>query len=106
MKDPTRAELIGYLESIYDYVTGGEELHTEAEAEEDEHDGCGCRFDVESAAYYLANDYHGGQDSNLYSLVSTSPYHPGPSEMGIEDTENETAMVLYEMGAEWIEGRE
>lgn len=34
--------------------------------------------DAEIAIYWYANDYHGGQFSNLYSTLSTSPYNPGP----------------------------
>lgn len=35
-------------------------------------------FDREEAIYWFANDYHGGQGSELYSALSTSPYSPGP----------------------------
>jgi hypothetical protein len=37
-------------------------------------------FDIEAAIYWFANDWHGGQWSNLYSALSTSPYRPGLSE--------------------------
>jgi hypothetical protein len=39
-------------------------------------------FDVEEAIYWFASDYHGGQATNLYSVLSTSPYKPGPSTTG------------------------
>jgi len=39
-------------------------------------------FDIEAAIYWFANDWHGGQFSNLYSALSTSPYRPGLSESG------------------------
>jgi len=37
-------------------------------------------FDIEAAIYWFASDWHGGQSSNLYSALSTSPYRPGWSE--------------------------
>ena len=42
-------------------------------------------FDIEAAIYWFANDWHGGQWSNLYSALSTSPYRPGLSESGCPD---------------------
>ena len=50
-------------------------------------DECGCdsEFDMEEAIYWYANDYHGGQDTNLYSALSTSEYKPGAYERGPED---------------------
>jgi hypothetical protein len=39
-------------------------------------------FDIEAAIYWFAADWHGGQWSNLYSALSTSPYRPGLSENG------------------------
>ena len=32
----------------------------------------------EAAIYWFANDYHSGQTSDLYSILSTSPYRPSP----------------------------
>ena len=37
-------------------------------------------FDIEAAIYWFSTDWHGGQWSNLYSALSTSPYKPGLSE--------------------------
>ena len=42
-------------------------------------------FDAEAAIYWFANDWHGGQWSNLYSALSTSPYRPALSESGCAD---------------------
>jgi hypothetical protein len=110
MMDPTRSELIAFLEGQYPAVTCGEHPHTEDEAERDDHDGCGCRFDIEEAAYWIAADYHGGQWSSLYSALSTSPYSPGPGECSLADgvliaDERFTAAELYACAAAWIEGR-
>ena len=33
-------------------------------------------FTTEAAIYWFANDWHSGQWSNLYSVLSTSPYKP------------------------------
>lgn len=42
-------------------------------------------FDIEEAIYWFANDYHGGQDSTLYSVLSTSEFCPGPLADGPQD---------------------
>lgn len=34
-------------------------------------------FDMEEAIYWFANDYHGGQGSDLYSALCASPFRPG-----------------------------
>ncbi len=60
-QDPTREEILSYL----------------ANYEGDE-------FDKEEAIYWFANDWHGGQWSNLYSVLSTSEYRPGPMTNGPE----------------------
>jgi hypothetical protein len=51
-------------------------------------------FDVEEAIYWFASDYHGGQWTNLYSALSTSPYNPGPLRRGPEDTALELYLAL------------
>lgn len=56
MKDPTRREL---MQELRKYAPNNDE------------------FDYEEAIYWFAADYHGGQGSNLYSVLSTSDYHPG-----------------------------
>jgi hypothetical protein len=35
------------------------------------------KFDVEAAIYYFSEQYHEGQWSNLYSILSQSEYNPG-----------------------------
>lgn len=107
MIDPTRAELVAYLESRYKAVTCGETCHTEREADTDDHNGCPCRFDIEEAAYYLASHYHGGQWSNLYSALSTSPFKPGrlSTELPDDSGSTYTANDLYLEGADWIENK-
>jgi hypothetical protein len=37
-------------------------------------------FDVECAIYWFAANNHLGQDSNLYEVISASPYNPGACE--------------------------
>ena len=104
--DPDRSELVAFLEKQYPIVTCGETLHSEQEAEADDHDGCGCRFEIEAAAYYLAAHYHGGQWSNLYSALSCSPFKPGAAQSDLPDDEEwPTASDLYREGAAWIEGK-
>lgn len=52
-------------------------------------------FDIEAAIYWFANDYHGGQDTELYSILSTSKFKPGPTHRSVKD-EGETAEMMYE----------
>lgn len=49
-------------------------------------------FDREEAIYWFANDYHGGQWSNLYSALSTSEFSPGP----IASAPHGSAQYLYD----------
>ena len=64
MKDPTASEMREYLNrsqfNIFEFDN----------------------FDIECAIYWFANDYHSGQDSNLYSALSTSDYSPARNEKG------------------------
>lgn len=39
-------------------------------------------FDIEGAIYWFAYDWHGGQWTNLYSVLSTSAFNPGPRAKG------------------------
>jgi hypothetical protein len=67
MRDPTREE----LEAI---VWDGQEP---------EFRDPDIAFDAEQAIYWFAADYHSGQWSNLYSVLSTSEYGPGMCETGV-----------------------
>jgi hypothetical protein len=49
-------------------------------------------FDREEAIYWYANDWHGGQDSNLYSALSRSEFSPGAASRG----PGETAQMIIE----------
>ncbi len=58
-------------------------------------------FDREAAMYWFAYDWHGGQSTNLYSVLSTSPYTPGPFMVGHHD-EGDIVDILYrELEAEF-----
>lgn len=52
-------------------------------------------FDIEAAIWWFANDYHGGQWSDLYSILSTSDFKPGPSHRSVKD-EGDMAEMMYE----------
>jgi len=58
--DPTKEDMLATLEEIFGLEDGFEE-------------------DAEIAMYWFANHNHGGQDSNLYSVLSTSEFKPGPN---------------------------
>lgn len=62
MQDPTKAE----IRHAVNHLSGEE----------------GFDFDFEVACYWFANFYHGGQSTNLYSVLSSSHYIPGPLETG------------------------
>lgn len=47
----------------------------------------------EIAIYWFASHWHGGQSSNLYSVLSTSPYKPGPNTR--LETEDEMVQDMY-----------
>lgn len=54
-------------------------------------------FDIEQAAYWLASDFHGGQNTDLYEALCASPYKPGLLESGPEPCL--PAAYIYELVA-------
>ena len=56
-------------------------------------------FDAEAAIYWFAGDYNEGQFSDLYKILSTSKYRPGPMESGPADSES--VNMLYEELEDW-----
>lgn len=50
-------------------------------------------FDIAESIYWFASDHHGGQWSNLYSVLSCSDYNPGPCTRG----PGESAQHLYDL---------
>jgi len=81
--DPTKEEMVNFLTQKFHGMVDPAE--TDAN-----------NFDVAAAIYWFANDYHGGQSSNLYSALSTSDYRPGPMHKSVEDDESETATMMYQ----------
>ena len=75
MQDPTRAEI--------DAAIAAYPFRDEVDA-----------FDIEEAIYAFASDWHGGQASNLYSVLSTSPFRPGAMWSGC-DAES-AAQYIYD----------
>jgi hypothetical protein len=55
----------------------------------------GFRFDLESAIYWFAAHWHGGQWSNLYAVLSMSEYRPGYSTRGPEPGTSEEYYYQY-----------
>ena len=116
MRDPSREELIEYLERSYPRVTCGETVHPEGiagllldamrtQGEPSCPDGCGCRFDIEEAAYWAAVHCHGGQSSSLYGAVCQSPYDPGRTSDLPDDEGRPIASELYREAVEWVTGK-
>jgi hypothetical protein len=58
-------------------------------------------FDAAQALYWYCNDWHGGQASELYSIMSARlAYSPASSESGVEEgTDAETFYGELEAGA-------
>lgn len=63
IQDPSKEEMLEFLRSQYGKEDGFED-------------------DAEIAMYWFANFHHGGQNSNLYSVLSTSRFNPGRSSNG------------------------
>ena len=73
--DPSREELLATINSL-PFV--------------DEFD----EYDKEGAIFWFANDWHGGQNSALYSALSMSPYRHSALESGADATE--TMATIYD----------
>jgi hypothetical protein len=80
-KDPTKEEMVKFLHDKYK----GHLDYTDEELE----------FPIEAAIYWYAYDYHSGQNSNLYSALSTSEYKPGSFYKSIDDTDDDVAQEMY-----------
>lgn len=70
MKDPTAEQMRRFLSDPASVIHD-----TDDEAQ----------FAIEEAIYWFANNWHGGQSSNLYEALCGSPYNPGPIRVGPED---------------------
>lgn len=76
-KDPTKNEMMKVLEDDF----GGFEGYDE--------------FSAEEAIYWYAYSHHGGQNSNLYSALSTSEYKPSRLAKSIEDSDDDISIAMY-----------
>lgn len=75
--DPTKEEMINVLNSEMGGFEGMD------------------KFSAEEAIYWYAYNNHGGQWSNLYSVLSTSEYKPSPLMKNIEDSSDEMSLAMY-----------
>src|ERR1035437_2053738 len=73
ISDPTKEEMLQFLQQQF----GREEVF---------------EGDAEAAMYWFANFNHGGQFSNLYSVLSSSEYTPGRIANGPEKNSSEEMM--------------
>ena len=55
--------------------------------------------DLAVALFWYANDYHGGQFSDLYSVASTIDYSPSPETAGPEE---DSEAAYYYVGMEIV----
>jgi len=79
--DPTKEEMVNFLKNKFKGLVDFNDSGTD--------------FDIESAIYWFASNYYNGQWSNLYSVLSTSQFKPGPSHRSIEDEESEIGNEMY-----------
>jgi len=77
-QDPTKQEMVRFLKKQYKGLMDASDIKTEGEI----------------AIYWFANHYHGGQWTNLYSVLSTSPYSPGP--ITTLESEGDAVKMMYE----------
>jgi hypothetical protein len=86
-QDPTKTEM---LQAIYENFSP--DLRNPNQTD----------FDIEEAIFWFANDYHGGQNSNLYEVLCNSPYEPGPNVAGPQGVDSADIYdFLVETFAEW-----
>jgi hypothetical protein len=76
-QDPTKEEMLNVLSSEMSGFEGTD------------------NFSAEEAIYWYAYDHHGGQNSNLYSVLSTTEYKPSPLLGSIEDITDEMTLTMY-----------
>lgn len=72
--DPTKGEMVAFLKGNFDNYDD---------------------FSAEEAIYWFGYNYHGGQNSNLYSALSTSQYKPSPLMNNSDELEGLSEM-MYE----------
>lgn len=75
--DPTKKEMVNYLKDEFGGFEGNDD------------------FSSEEAIYWYAYNNHGGQRSNLYSVLSTSEYKPSPLYSNIDDSDDEISLAMY-----------
>lgn len=86
--DPTKEEMVNYLKDEFGGFEGNDD------------------FSSEEAIYWYAYNNHGGQRSNLYSVLSTSEYKPSPLYSNIDDSDDEISLAMYNTLAEKFGGEE
>ncbi len=77
IQDPTRDEMLSVLANEMGGLEGMDS------------------FSAEEAMYWYAYNHHGGQNSNLYSVLSTSEYKPSRLYNNIEDSGDEMSLAMY-----------
>ena len=77
--DPTKEEMYNFLKQNF----GGYSDDIE--------------FDIAEAIYWFGYNYHGGQNSNLYSALSTSDYRPSRLMSNLEDDDSGEHEISKEM---------
>ena len=74
-----KEEMVNYLRQMFNGMSDGENMD----------------FEIEGAIYWFAADYHQGQSSELYNILSTSEYNPGMMEYspGSENASDDNLMM-------------
>ena len=84
-RDPTKTEMMRFLKRRYRSLVDG--FENEAEV----------------AIWWFANYHYGGQGTNLYEVLSISPYKPGPYSK-LEDEGEVVQMMYNDLVAEYAGG--
>lgn len=90
MQDPTIQQMRKHLDRAFSGLL-------------DPHEKDANEFDREESIYWFANDYHGGQSSNLYAALCASEYSPGPTTTGPEK-DSPSALMYSELESEFAIG--
>jgi hypothetical protein len=81
IEDPTRRRMLQHLSQVYDLTEYAD--------------------DAEIAMYWFANDYHGGQWSELYGVLCNSPYKPGVMTCSVKQEDALAGLMYSELEIEF-----
>lgn len=91
--DPTLSEILEYVDN----------LNLDIAEDNCDFDASMSQFDLYKAIYFVAIHHHGGQWSNLYSVIAQTRFRPGAFEKRLPNEDDEPLQTeLYNELADWI----